>query len=168
MVGTKKIKIAILGFVISAAGYAVLSAKDEYFPKDYRKWYHTKTMILEEGHPLFAAFGGIHHVYINDKGLEAIKQGAGRKFPDGTIIVFDLLDVDKGNNAVVEGNRKVLAYMRKDSKNKALEKTGGWEFKAFAKGDVKNQIVKDPTAECFSCHAEQVKDKDYVFSEWRE
>ncbi len=164
---SKIVKSAILVFITSVVGYVALNAKDEYFPTDYRKWNHVKTMILEEGHPLFSAFGGIHHVYVNDKGLEAIKQSSGRKFPDGTVIIFDLLEVVKENNTVSEGDRKVLAYMRKDSKNKALEKTGGWEFKAFAKGDRKNQIVKDPIAECFSCHAEQVKDKDYVFSEWR-
>lgn len=153
-------------FFLVIGVYKTISAQKDYFPSDYRKWHHAKTMILEEGHPLFEAFGGIHHVYVNDKAYKSIKRGEGRKFEDGSVIVFDLLEVKKSQGAVEEGNRKVLAYMRKDSKNKELEKTGGWEYKAFAGGDPKNQIVNDPVGQCHNCHT-QVKDKDFVFSEWR-
>lgn len=162
------IKAASLALAISfLAVYKISTAEKQYFPTDYRKWHHAKTMILEEGHPLYEAFGGIHHVYANDKAYKSIKQGGGRKFEDGSVLVFDLLEVKKEGNAVIEGKRKVLAYMRKNSKDKSLEKTGGWEYKAFAGGDQKNQIVNDPVAQCHNCHM-QVKDNDFVFTEWRE
>ncbi len=138
--------------------------QQKYFPKDYRKWTHTKSMVIEEGHPLFEAFGGIHHVYANEKAIEEIKKGKGRAFKEGAVLIFDLLHAVKENSTIVEGERKVLAYMRKVKGNK---ETGGWEFGAFAGGDPQKQVVTDPVGQCFSCH-EQVKDKDYVFSEWRQ
>ena len=30
----------------------------------------SKSMAIEEGHPLYSAFGGIHHICANDKALE--------------------------------------------------------------------------------------------------
>ena len=31
------------------------------YPTGYRDWHHVKSMVIEQGHPLYAAFGGIHH-----------------------------------------------------------------------------------------------------------
>ncbi len=59
------------------------------YPAGYRNWHHVKSMVIEEGHPLFGAFGGIHHLYANPKAIEGYKSG---KFPDGAVIVFDLLE----------------------------------------------------------------------------
>ena len=30
------------------------------YPEGYRDWHHVKSMVIEEGHPLYNAFGGIH------------------------------------------------------------------------------------------------------------
>ena len=125
---------------------------------------HVKTMVLQEGHPLFDAFGGIHHVYANFIAYKALKNNR-FPFPDGSILIFDLLEKKEENHALVEGKRKVLAYMRKNSLK--YKETGGWEFQAFLEGDLKKPIVKDPKKECFSCHLSQKK-RDYVFSSYRE
>src|SRR5690606_36795808 len=108
------------------------------------------------------SFGGIHHLYANSKALEGYKKG---KFPDGSIIVFDLLEALSENNAITEGKRKVVGVMQKDSKK--FTNTGGWGFEGFANGDPKNRVVKDNAVKaCFECHSAQ-KDKDYVFSSYR-
>lgn len=90
-------------------------SKDEVkYPDGYRNWTHVKTLILEKGHPLYEAFGGIHHIYANKTALEGYK--AGNKFKDGSVIVFDLLETVTGGNAIAEGNRKVVGVMEKNSK----------------------------------------------------
>ncbi len=152
--------IPMLFFLLSLL-YKLGEAEKEYYPEGYRNWYHVKSMVIEPGHPLYKAFGGIHHVYANKKALEGLKKG---KFEDGAVLVFDLLEAVEKENTIQEGKRKVLAYMRKNSK---MKETGGWEFKAFAEGKRNKQVVKNPKAECFSCHT-KAKSNDYVFSKIRE
>ncbi len=35
------------------------------YPQGYRDWHHVKSMMINPGHPLHDAFGGIHHLYAN-------------------------------------------------------------------------------------------------------
>lgn len=132
------------------------------FPEGYRSWYHVKSLLLEEGHPLHASFGGLHHVYANEKALQGYRAG---KFPDGSVIVFDLFEVTREGGAVAEGERKVLAIMVKDGQRFAS--TGGWGFEGFARGDPAQRVVGGNAKQaCFDCHASQA-DHDYVFSRLR-
>jgi hypothetical protein len=103
----------------------------------------------------------VHHIYANKKALDAMKKG--KAYPNGSVIVFDLLEANPDNNAIVEGSRKVVGVMQKDSKKFAA--TGGWGFEGF-KGDTKERVVKDPKKDCFDCHAPQ-KDSDYTYSKYR-
>lgn len=133
------------------------------YPEDYRDWRHVKSMVIGEGHDLYEAFGGIHHLYANEAALEGYQAGS---FPDGAVIVFDLLEAEHGGNAVTEGARKVLGVMHKDSERYA--DTGGWGFEGFAEGDrARRAVGKDANAACFQCHTSQ-RDHDYVFSRLRE
>jgi hypothetical protein len=50
------------------------------FPEGYRDWHHVKSLVIEEGHPLHGAFGGMHHIYTNAKALEGYRS---ETFPDG-------------------------------------------------------------------------------------
>ncbi len=133
------------------------------YPEGYRTWTHVKSMVIQQGHPLYEAFGGIHHIYANDNALAAYRK-AGR-FADGAVIVFDLLDASTGGGAIEEGPRKVVGVMVKDSRK--WPQTGGWGFEGF-KGDSKTEraVGGNAKAACFECHT-QVKDRDYVFSAWR-
>ena len=90
------------------------------YPDNYRDWSHIKTMIIEEGHPLHASFGGIHHIYANKQALTGYQTGV---FPEGSTIVFDLLDVTEINHALIESERIVLGVMSKDS-NKFSDTAG--------------------------------------------
>jgi len=91
------------------------------YPVGYRDWAHVKSMVIGPGHPLFDSFGGLHHLYANEKALQGYRAG---RFPDGSVIVFDLLSAVSADNAVTEGPRKVLGVMHKDAVRYAA--TGGW------------------------------------------
>jgi Cytochrome P460 len=132
------------------------------YPQGYRQWHHVKSMVINPGHSLYEAFGGIHHVYANDKAVAGYAAG---KFADGSILVFDLLAATSSDNAVTEGARKVVGVMHKDSRKYAG--TGGWGFEGF-KGDSKTEraVGNNAAAACFGCHEPQ-KGRDYVFSSLR-
>lgn len=153
-----------LAAALSALAWAIsgnASDKQVAYPEGYRNWPHVKSMVLEPGHPLYESFGGIHHIYANEKALKALKSGG--KYPDGAVLVFDLLEANSQDNAVVEGARKVVGIMEKNSAK--FSATGGWGFEGF-KGDSRERVVTDANAQCFACHAAQ-KDTDYVFSSYR-
>jgi hypothetical protein len=134
------------------------------YPTGYRHWTHTKSMaIVSDRHPLFNAFSGVHHIYVNDLGLKAAKSRG--TYPDGSVIVFDLLEWNEADGAETEGARKLIGVMQKDAKRFA--KTGGWGFEGFKAGDAKQRLVTDPVNQCYNCHAAE-KEHDSVFSQYRE
>ena len=133
------------------------------YPDGYRDWHHVKSMIIEEGHPLYGAFGGIHHIYANDEALEGYRS---ERFPDGSVIIFDLLESVQTDNTVAEGQRKVLGVMQKDAR--AYATTGGWGFEGFAGGDRAKRVVGgDAVTACFACHQPQ-EHQDFTFSRLRD
>ncbi len=137
-------------------------AQDVPYPQGYRQWTHVKTMQLKPGHPLYEAFGGIHHIYANKNAVQGYRAG---RFADGSVLVFDLLEAKDEGAAVSEGPRKVLGVMRKDAAK--YKQTGGWGFEAF-KGDSRTERAVGGNAKtaCFQCHTSQ-RDHDYVFSRLR-
>lgn len=156
-----------LGIVIPIlAGLSTVNLADDTkvaYPDGYRDWTHIKSMVIQEGHGLYESFGGIHHIYANEAALSGYASGS---FPDGAVIVFDLLEATNAGNAIVEGPRKVLGVMVKD--NARFRDTGGWGFEGFAAGDPSQAVVGEKAAEaCFQCHTAR-KAQDYVFSSWRE
>lgn len=150
----------LLGLVLPAA-FAADTASVPY-PEGYRDWRHVKSMVIHSGHPLYESFGGIHHLYANPRALKGYKTG---KFPDGAVIVFDLLDAKSEGNAVTEANRKIVGVMHKDSKKFAA--TGGWGYEGF-KGNSKTERAVGASAAtaCHQCHTQQ-KNQDFVFSKTR-
>ena len=153
--------LATLSVTMSAA--ALAAEPQVPYPDGYRDWHHVKSMVIEEGHPLYSAFGGIHHIYANDKALEGYRKGL---FPDGAVIIFDLLEAISADNAVTEGARKVVGVMHKDAKRYAA--TGGWGFEGFGSGDPTNRVVgQDAASACFACHEPQ-QGQDYTFSQLRD
>src|SRR5262249_13868792 len=82
--------------LVAAAALAAPPSVD--YPAGYRKWAHVKSMaIVSDKNPLYASFGGIHHVYANPEALVAFVKGG--TFPDGSVIVFDLLEAKDENGA---------------------------------------------------------------------
>lgn len=157
----KALGLTIISATLGALAFAAAPAEVPY-PANYRQWTHVKSMVIGPGHPLHATFGGIHHLYANEPAMKGYRDG---KFPDGAVIVFDLLEATSADNAVTEGKRKVVGVMHRDAKKYAA--TGGWGFEGFA-GDSQTQRVVGANAAtaCFACHQAR-KPNDYVFSDYR-
>ena len=164
-------RLAVRSAIAASTGAAVLAfappsaAADPApvpYPTGYRNWTHVKSLQIQSGHPLYDAFGGIHHLYANAKAMEGYRKG---RFPDGAVIVFDLLEAKEADKTVGTGARKVVGVMHKDSKRWAA--TGGWGYEGF-KGDSRTDraVGANAATACHACHTAQ-KDKDYVFSAWQ-
>lgn len=150
--------------VVLMAGVSQFAMAAEVpYPDGYRDWRHVKSMELKPGHALYESFGGLHHIYANPKAVKGYRSG---KFGDGAVIVFDLLAAKHVDNALVEGERKVVGVMVRDRKKYAA--TGGWGFEGFAGGDPKKRVVgANAATACFACHAPQ-KSNNYLFSSLRD
>src|SRR5262245_20856326 len=96
------------------------------YPDGYRKWVHVSSTLIGPQSPFFANNGGIHHIYANEKALQGYETG---KFPDGSIVVFDLLSTKENNGATIEASRQRIDVMVKDAERFAG--TGGWGFERF-------------------------------------
>lgn len=152
----------LASLLVTLATSALAADQPVPYPEGYRGWHHVKSMLIGTGHALYDAFGGIHHLYANPEALEGYRSGS---FPDGAVIVFDLLAAENAEGATVEGPRKVVGVMQRDGATYAG--TGGWGFEAF-KGDSSTERVvgADAAAACFACHEESAG-PDFVFSTLR-
>src|SRR6266567_7267401 len=149
---------ATLG-LLAVASFPAEPADDIKPPTDYRHWFHVNTMIVDKGSPLFADLGGMHNVYVKSVAEAALKKGG--PYPNKTMFATDLHEFTISDGSYVEGARKALAVMVKDSKKYAS--TGGWGFQLWAGGDPKKPVVTDAAKQCFECHQPK-KDNDYVYS----
>ncbi|MEP7051122.1 MAG: cytochrome P460 family protein, partial [Pseudomonadota bacterium] len=112
----------------------------------------------------------VRDIYINAIGATA-EQGA--PFPDGTVMVMDLMDVQKDDDGtaltdkdgnliktsllktyVMEKNAGWGAYVPADERN------GDWLYAAYAKDGVTE--LTDPTTPCLTCHLPLGKGVDWV------
>jgi len=131
------------------------------YPEGYRAWYHVKSMVILPGHPLADPFAGIHHIYANPPALKGYRTGT---FPEGSVIVFDLLEAKSADKTITEGSRKLVGVMVRDKRHDG--DAGGWEFEAFAGDSRTKRLVngKGATA-CYPCHARA--SDGHVFSRLR-
>jgi hypothetical protein len=132
------------------------------FPKDYRSWQHTRTIVVGPEHRSFATRGGIHHYYANKEAVEGYRTG---RFPNGSIIVDEGVLTEDGTGPLkgllLEGNRRSLDVMVKN--DKLYPDTGGWGFEHFEKQEDKGQTDAKRRTACYECHS-KAKDTDHVFS----
>lgn len=151
----------ILTSLASFTNIEIVTPPVEY-PEGYRNWTHVKTAIVGPKSPAYPHFGGFHHIYANEKAMKGYSTGI---FPNGSILVFDVLEATEKDTDVLEGKRRIVDVMVKDSQK--YSDTGGWGFEEF-EGDSKTQrnIKEQANSQCFSCHKLK-KEKDFVFSEFR-
>ncbi len=138
-------------------------ALDVRFPFHWRTWRHVKSMVIHDAaHPLFEAFGGIHHIYANKSAFKALQQGT--SFPDGATFAFDLLAISEDGGAYVEKNRKFVAVMTRDRDD--FKKTSGWGWQAWADANPNRPALKtlSEQATCATCH-DQVQAQHFVFTQ---
>ena len=72
-------------------------------------------------------------------------------FADGSIIVYELREAQQKNGVIVEGDRKRVDVMIKDSGH--YPSTGGWRFERFWGTDQAKDAIHDSGVSCFQCHA---------------
>jgi hypothetical protein len=148
---------------LTAATWHVVARADEpvAYPEGYRMWAHVKSTAIGPAHKGFAANGGFQHIYANPQAMDGYRT---RTFPDGSVIVFDWLDMQQGEASFTEGARRQVDVMAKDSKRFAT--TGGWGFQRFVK-DSKTERAAAPTPDqCFACH-DRLKKDELVLSAYR-
>ncbi|HKE58826.1 MAG TPA: cytochrome P460 family protein [Pyrinomonadaceae bacterium] len=132
------------------------------YPEGYRNWAHVKSSLISPSHKAFATMGGFQHIYANPEAMTGYRT---RTFPEGSIVVFDWLEMSESNGAFLEGPRRQLDVMVKDSQRFAS--TGGWGFQRFVK-DSKTELASSPTPqECFACH-DRLKKDGLVLSSYRQ
>lgn len=152
--------LLVVLFVVSAAQQRTAPTPDR-LPSGWRNWTHITTgVIYSDKHPLFGAFGGVHHIYANAPATQVYRQN-GNRYPDGSQIVFVLYEAKDRSGMYVAGKKKVTALIVKDSKRYA--KSGGWGWQAF--GADGKPIVTDPVGQCQGCHVSS-PNRDLVISRW--
>jgi len=160
-VATRIWSSAVVGMAVAIG--AVADDSSVPYPEGYRGWTHVKSMVIRPGHALWDSFGGIHHIYANEQAMSGYRSG---RFPDGAVIVFDLLEAVETDTDITEGSRKVLGVMQRDVER--FRDTGGWGFEGFAGGDPAKPVVGANADEaCFQCHQARAA-HDFVFSRWRD
>lgn len=157
----KKIIVAV-GLLVCCLCLEVHAGDDIPFPLEYRKWPSAKSVLIGPQSPAFATEAGIHHIYANSKAMEGYETG---KFPDGSILVYELVDIKEAAGITSEGAVKRVDVMVKDSQR--YKDSNGWDFARFRDGSrTDGTIPADIKVACFRCHG-QKKDHDLVFSEFR-
>ena len=78
----KRILIALTSMALVLP--AIAADPQVSYPAGYRNWHHVKSMVVDKGHPLHEAFGGIHHLYANKKAEQRqVRFGLARARGDG-------------------------------------------------------------------------------------
>jgi hypothetical protein len=132
------------------------------YPEGYRGWGHVKSTAIGPTHRSFATMGGFQHIYANREAMAGYRT---RAFPEGSIVVFEWLEMRQNDGAFAEGPRRQVDVMVKDGQRFAT--TGGWGFQRFVK-DSKTELAQSPTPQqCFTCHDTQKKD-GLVLSSYRQ
>jgi len=131
------------------------------YPDGFRTWSHVKSGVIGPQHKSFSSVGGIHHVYANKEAMAGYRT---RQFPEGSVIVFEWLEWAEKDGAILEGPRRQVDVMVRDSQRFAT--TGGWGFQRFVKGT--KELASEPTPQqCFACH-DRLKKDGLVLSTYRD
>ena len=161
-----KVATQIFPAVLLVAGVAwqaslPIGVEPVAYPEGYRGWSHVKSGVISSTHKNFAITGGFQHIYANPEAMTGYRT---RNFPERSVIVFDWLEMKDVAGAFVEGPRRQVDVMVKDSTRYAS--TGGWGFQRFRK-DSKTEHAATPTPQqCFACHNNLKKD-GFVLSTYR-
>lgn len=156
--------VLLLVAAVAAGGFSLLAQLDAVapFPKQFRKWAHVKSVLVGPQSAAFATEGGIHHIYANEKALDGYETG---KFPDGSVIVYDLLETKEVAGNTIEGPTRRVDVMVKQGK--LYSATSGWRYMSFPGGNpADGKLTVERQAACAACHARR-NDHDSVFSEFR-
>lgn len=157
------IRSAILASLLATGltpGAPQATSSEVPYPEGFRRWAHIKSSLSSPRSETDQR-AGIHHIYANELALRGYETG---HFPEGSVIVFDLLAVTTADGTTKEAGRKLVDVMHKDSTR--FGQTGGWGYEEF-RGDTRIRVVRDRApADCYQCHTQR-KENNYVFSALR-
>ena len=154
--------ILLLSVFSSIFGVQQSATNDVAYPDGYRDWAHVKSALISPAHTSYATNGGFHHIYANAGAMTGYRT---RTFPDGSIVVFDWLEMRDTNGAFEEGARRQTDVMVKDSKRFAS--TGGWGFQRFVKDSKTERAAAPSPQQCFACH-DRLKRDGLILSTYRQ
>ncbi len=138
-------------------------------PTGYREW----VFVGEPATPNQmnrgkAAFPELHNVYIDPGSYEAFRTTG--KFPDGTILVKELLSVGathaSSGNGIFQGDFVGLEATIKSTEH-FPDEPGNWAYFSFTNpsgGKLSSKAKPFATADCNACHASNA-DTDFVFTQ---
>src|SRR5688572_14163523 len=106
------ILLSMVGILIWAAYLQAEPNTTIAYPLGYRKWVHVKSALVGPQSPIYKRYGGLHHIYANEKAVEGYRTGM---FQDGSVIVFDVLETQETAGTTAEGTRRFIDVMAKDS-----------------------------------------------------
>src|SRR5262245_11707037 len=104
------------GIFIKAESLKTESPEQVPYPEGYRRWMRVESGLNRPKSPDNKNTGEIHHTYANDKAMAAVEDNQGRRFPEGSVIVRDILEVQTKDGVTTEGRRLRVTVMHKDSK----------------------------------------------------
>lgn len=156
--------ILSLTVTLSSFFYDYMSDDEVQFPEGYRNWTHVKSVVVTPAHPSYEISGGYHHIYANPEAMKGYESG---EFPQGAVIVADFMEMIENDNRIVEGKRRYIDVMHKDTVR--YRSTGGWGFEEFegSSKTVRRITQVNAHTKCYVCHTQR-KDNDFVFSQYRE
>lgn len=144
-----KPKLILLAIAALLSLSTIYAAESVQYPDGFRRWVHVGTgVILPGGNPQLKSEEGMHHIFANQDATNGYPSG---NFPDGSIIVYELREAQQKNGVIIEGDRKRVDVMIKDSGRYAS--TGGWRFERFWGTDQAKDAIHDSGVSCFQCHA---------------
>jgi hypothetical protein len=83
--------LGLTGGLMSLGAVSAMAAGDDVpFPNGFRDWFAVNSMIVTKDSPIFGQIGGMHIIYVNAKGLPALKAGGPFPYPDGTVFADDV------------------------------------------------------------------------------
>lgn len=137
-------------------------------PTGYREWIYIGTPLTPNDlNPPEAPFPEFHNVYIHPSDFEEYKKTG--KFPDGTILVKELVSV--GSKQATSGKGYFMGEFNgleaavKDSK-RFPDEPGHWAYFSFGhKYPLAKVTSKQPVATCNTCHGANAAE-DYVFVQY--
>jgi hypothetical protein len=76
----KGILLALIAMCVMtlSVSFRAKSNDEVPYPMGYRMWTHVRTVLIGPQSPAFESFGGLHHIYANDKAMEGYRAG---RFP---------------------------------------------------------------------------------------
>jgi hypothetical protein len=139
---------------------ALCAADSAQYPDNFRHWVHVHSAVLMPGtNPQLVSEEGMRHIFANH---EAVGGYASGDFADGSVIVYELRDIQQKNGIILEGERKRVDVMIKDSS--LYKNTGGWRFERFWGNDQAQDAIHDSGTSCFQCHS-KANAHGFVFSQ---